>query len=260
MAAMSASTLDRQPSRSPHHGPGRRSLTPLLAVTAAALVFTILLVLVRLQWRPLESVDHGAAARAQRAHRRARRPGLGGEGSSLGWAATACCGRSSGSRRSSWPSGAAGGWWRTSWSPARARWSWTRSSRTWSAGSARWWPTPSRTAAGTASPAVTRSGRSSVTAQSTWSSSPAVRGRWRTVFTAVTVTLIALIGVGRILLGVRTCRRARRLDAGRHLARPDRVRVRTDPPRGRPARHRPPGRGTGARGPHRSRTSPAGGP
>jgi hypothetical protein len=40
-----------------------RSLAPLIVVTAAALVFAILLVLVRLQWPPLESVDHGAAAR-----------------------------------------------------------------------------------------------------------------------------------------------------------------------------------------------------
>jgi undecaprenyl-diphosphatase len=39
-----------------------RALAPLIAVTAAALVFAILLVLVRLQWPPLESVDHGAAA------------------------------------------------------------------------------------------------------------------------------------------------------------------------------------------------------
>src|SRR5882724_11487805 len=38
-----------------------RGLTPLVAVTAAALVFTVLLVLVRLQWAPLESADHGAA-------------------------------------------------------------------------------------------------------------------------------------------------------------------------------------------------------
>ncbi|MGI8449572.1 MAG: hypothetical protein ACR2MP_20820, partial [Streptosporangiaceae bacterium] len=60
---MSASTLDRRPHRPPDHGHGRHGLTPLLAVTAAALMFTILLVLVRLQWRPLESVDHGAAAR-----------------------------------------------------------------------------------------------------------------------------------------------------------------------------------------------------
>jgi len=42
-----------------HH---RRSLAPLAAITAAALIFAILLVLVRLQWAPLESADHGAAA------------------------------------------------------------------------------------------------------------------------------------------------------------------------------------------------------
>lgn len=34
----------------------------MVLVTAAALAFTILLVLVRLRWRPLESIDHGAAA------------------------------------------------------------------------------------------------------------------------------------------------------------------------------------------------------
>jgi undecaprenyl-diphosphatase len=39
-----------------------RELTPLITVTAAALVFAILLVLVRLQWAPLETADHGAAA------------------------------------------------------------------------------------------------------------------------------------------------------------------------------------------------------
>jgi undecaprenyl-diphosphatase len=61
LAAMSASTLDRQPSPPPH--PRGHGLTPLVAVTAAGLVFTVLLVLVRLQWRPLESIDHGAAAR-----------------------------------------------------------------------------------------------------------------------------------------------------------------------------------------------------
>jgi undecaprenyl-diphosphatase len=41
----------------------RRSLAPLAAVTAAALVFAILLILVRLRWAPLESVDRGTAAR-----------------------------------------------------------------------------------------------------------------------------------------------------------------------------------------------------
>ncbi len=49
---MSLRTLDRP----------RRSLAPLIAVIAAAVVFTILLAGVRLRWAPLESVDHGAAA------------------------------------------------------------------------------------------------------------------------------------------------------------------------------------------------------
>ena len=40
----------------------RRTLAPLAVVTAAAFVFALLLVLVRLQWAPLESADHGAAA------------------------------------------------------------------------------------------------------------------------------------------------------------------------------------------------------
>ncbi|MGE5291920.1 MAG: phosphatase PAP2 family protein [Micromonosporaceae bacterium] len=44
----------------------RRSLVPLTAVTAAAVVFTVLLLLVRLQWPPLESVDHGSAVRLNR--------------------------------------------------------------------------------------------------------------------------------------------------------------------------------------------------
>jgi undecaprenyl-diphosphatase len=42
----------------------RRTLVPLAMVSAAALVFAALLVLVRLRWPPLESVDHGAAADA----------------------------------------------------------------------------------------------------------------------------------------------------------------------------------------------------
>jgi undecaprenyl-diphosphatase len=40
----------------------RRGLVPLVVVTAAALLFTLLLLLVRLRWAPLESADHGAAA------------------------------------------------------------------------------------------------------------------------------------------------------------------------------------------------------
>src|ERR1700722_6151709 len=47
-------------------GTGRRSmrnLAPLLVVTAAALVFVVLLVLVLLRYRPLESVDQSVAGR-----------------------------------------------------------------------------------------------------------------------------------------------------------------------------------------------------
>ena len=39
----------------------RRSLAPLATVTAAAFLFALLLLLVRLRWAPLESADHGAA-------------------------------------------------------------------------------------------------------------------------------------------------------------------------------------------------------
>ena len=52
MAAMPTRALARQ----------RHALTPLIAVTAAAAVFAVLLILVRLHWPPLESADHGAAA------------------------------------------------------------------------------------------------------------------------------------------------------------------------------------------------------
>jgi undecaprenyl-diphosphatase len=40
----------------------RRNLTSLVVVSVAALIFAILLVLVRVQWAPLETADHGAAA------------------------------------------------------------------------------------------------------------------------------------------------------------------------------------------------------
>jgi undecaprenyl-diphosphatase len=50
-APMTADTFDRR----------HRSLAPLITVTVAAMVFAILLILVRLQWAPLESADHGAA-------------------------------------------------------------------------------------------------------------------------------------------------------------------------------------------------------
>jgi hypothetical protein len=40
----------------------RRTLAPLAIITAAAFFFALLLLLVRLQWAPLESIDHRAAA------------------------------------------------------------------------------------------------------------------------------------------------------------------------------------------------------
>jgi len=49
--------------RSLHRRDPDRGLAPLAVVTVAAAVFTILLILVRLRWAPLESVDRGAAAR-----------------------------------------------------------------------------------------------------------------------------------------------------------------------------------------------------
>jgi undecaprenyl-diphosphatase len=52
MRSMPAPALDHQ----------HRSLAPLIAVATAAMVFAVLLVLVRLRWAPLESADHGAAA------------------------------------------------------------------------------------------------------------------------------------------------------------------------------------------------------
>lgn len=39
----------------------QRTLAPLAIVTAAAFLFALLLIVVRLHWAPLESVDHGAA-------------------------------------------------------------------------------------------------------------------------------------------------------------------------------------------------------
>ncbi|MGI9006453.1 MAG: phosphatase PAP2 family protein [Streptosporangiaceae bacterium] len=53
---------DPQASRPHRSGPAPgRSLAPLTAVTVAALVFAVLLVLIRLKWAPLESADRSAA-------------------------------------------------------------------------------------------------------------------------------------------------------------------------------------------------------
>jgi undecaprenyl-diphosphatase len=53
---LSRPSISRAPLRGGHR------ITPIVGVGAAATVFAVLLLLVRLQWPPLESVDHGAAA------------------------------------------------------------------------------------------------------------------------------------------------------------------------------------------------------
>ena len=197
---MSAHTLGRRP---PHgHEPGHRSLTPLLVVTGAALVFTILLILVRLQWRPLESVDHSAAARINALI--AGHPALVSVVKAVTWL------------------GSDGVLWTIIGVSAvflafRRRWRLVGLPPGHRRGRAGHGPDPEgpgRTAA-PGGGAPHRARRREQLPQrplarldrllrrgATWSSCPAVRGRWRTVFITVIVTLIALIGISRILLGV----------------------------------------------------------
>ncbi|MGH3419153.1 MAG: phosphatase PAP2 family protein [Streptosporangiaceae bacterium] len=60
---MSVRTAGRSaPMETEPSGRRNRSLAPLVTLTVAAMVFTVLLIAVRLQWAPLESADHGAAA------------------------------------------------------------------------------------------------------------------------------------------------------------------------------------------------------
>ncbi len=54
---------EKAPARRPRRLPAKAvSMLPIVGVTVAALLFTALLVLVRTQWAPLESVDHGIAS------------------------------------------------------------------------------------------------------------------------------------------------------------------------------------------------------
>jgi undecaprenyl-diphosphatase len=194
---MSVHTLDRPPPR----GPGRRSLTPLLAVTGAALVFTILLLLVRLQWRPLESVDHGAAARINGLV--AGHPAL----VSVVKAVTFL--------------GSDGVLWTIIGVSAvflafRRRWRLVGYLLVTGAGALVMDPIlkdlVGRLRPVVAHPIAHGGGNSFPSGHSLGSIVcygavflvflPAARGRWRTAFTAVIVTLVALIGISRILLGV----------------------------------------------------------
>lgn len=201
LGAMSASTLDRRPRRPPGHGHGRHGLTPLLAVTAAALVFTILLVLVRLQWRPLESADHGAAARINGLV--AGHPALISVVKAVTWL------------------GSDGVLWTIIGVSAvflafRRRWRLVLYLLVTGAGALVMDPVL-KTLVGRLRPVVAHpiahgGGNSFPSGHSLGSIVcygavflvflPAARGRWRPAFTAVIVTLVALIGISRILLGV----------------------------------------------------------
>ncbi len=193
---MSASALDRLRPRY-----GRRGLTPLLAVTAAALVFTILLVLVRLQWRPLESVDHGAAARINGL--------IAGHGALVSVV-----------KAVTWL-GSDGVLWTLIGVSAvflafRRRWRLVAYLLVTGAGALVMDPIL-KSLVGRLRPVVahpiTHGGGNSFPSGHSLGSIvcygavllvflPAARGRWRAVFTAVIVTLVALIGISRILLGV----------------------------------------------------------
>jgi undecaprenyl-diphosphatase len=188
---MPARLLDRQ----------NRSLTPLLAVTTAALVFTILLVLVRLRWRPLESVDHGAAAHINGLV--AGHPVLVAVVKAVTFL------------------GSDGVLWTLIGVSAvflafRRRWRLVLYLLVTGAGALVMDPIlkdlVGRLRPVVAHPIAHGGGNSFPSGHSLGSIVcygavflvflPAARGRWRTVFTAVIVTLVALIGISRILLGV----------------------------------------------------------
>lgn len=188
---MPARLLDRQ----------NRSLTPLLAVTTSALVFTILLVLVRLRWRPLESVDHGAAAHINGLV--AGHPALVAVVKAVTFL------------------GSDGVLWTLIGVSAvflafRRRWRLVLYLLVTGAGALVMDPIlkdlVGRLRPVVAHPIAHGGGNSFPSGHSLGSIVcygavflvflPAARGRWRTVFTAVIVTLVALIGISRILLGV----------------------------------------------------------
>ena len=246
--ARSADTLDRR----------RRSLAPLVTVTVAALVFAILLILVRLQWAPLESADHGAAADinsliAGNATLVAVVKAITWLGSNgvlwmvIGAATVILAIRQAMAARGL---------------PARHRRGragpGSRSSNRSSAGCGRWWRIRSPTAPGTASPAGTHSARSSATERYFSSSCPPPAAGGAPSFITVIVALIALIGISRILLGVHYLSDVVGAWAiGITWLGVTAFAFELTRQRGRPAGDRPGDRRTGARGPRRSQAGPA---
>ncbi len=185
----------------PGLGRPRRSLAPLAAVTAAALAFAILLILVRLRWTPLESADHGAAARIN--HLVAGDHTLVTVVKAVTWLGS--------DPVLGVVIGAA-----AAFLALRRRWRLAVYLLVTGAGALVLDPVlkslAGRLRPVVAHPIASGTGNSFPSGHSLGSIVcygavllvflPAARGRWRTVFITVIVTLIALIGVSRILLGV----------------------------------------------------------
>ena len=188
---MSSRTLGRR----------RRGLTPLAAVTAAALIFAVLLILVRLRWAPLEAADHDAAA--------------GINGLIAGNAALVAV-----VKAVTWL-GSDGVLWAVTGAAAivlaiRRQWRLAVYLLVTGAGALVLDPVlkslVGRLRPVVANPIAHGTGNSFPSGHSLGSIVcygavllvflPLARGRWRTAFIAVTVALVALIGVSRILLGV----------------------------------------------------------
>ncbi|MEP7024466.1 MAG: phosphatase PAP2 family protein [Actinomycetota bacterium] len=182
-------------------GRQRRGLTPLIAVTAAAVVFAVLLVLVRLQWPPLESADHGAAT------------GLNSLIAGHAMAVTVV-------KAITWL-GSDGVLWTVVLAAAavlalRRRWRLAIYLLVTGAGALVLDPVlkvlVGRLRPVVAHPLAHGTGNSFPSGHALGSIVcygavflvflPATRGRWRTAFTAGTVALVALIGISRLLLGV----------------------------------------------------------
>jgi undecaprenyl-diphosphatase len=179
----------------------RQRLTPLIGVTAAAAVFAVLLVLVRLRWAPLEAADHNAAADTNSLI--AGHAPLVAAVKAVTWL------------------GSDGVLWTVIGVAAivlalRRRWRLAAYLLITGAGALVLDPVlkslVGRLRPVVAHPIAHGTGNSFPSGHSLGSIVcygavllvflPAVRGRWRTVFIAGTVTLVALIGVSRILLGV----------------------------------------------------------
>jgi undecaprenyl-diphosphatase len=182
-------------------GRRRRDLAPLTAVTVAALIFAVLLVLVRVRWQPLESADHSAAT------------GINGLVAGDAWLVAVV-------KAVTWL-GSDGVLWAVIGAAAivlalRRRWRLAIYLLVTGAGALVLDPVL-KSLAGRLRPVVAHpiahgTGDSFPSGHSLGSIVcygavllvflPAARGRWRTAFIAVVVALAALIGISRILLGV----------------------------------------------------------